>query len=350
MMHTADLRQRYEQAGFSLVELMVAVTIGLIVLMALSGLFLSSNRASVEMRKSTQQQESGRYASQLLSDDLMMAGYLAEFDSSPLTTPADPLPNACDTKRADLLTALPLHVQGVNDAATAIIPLCLSDVKAGTDIVVVRRASTCAAGVDGCAAFAAGMPYFQASLCMPTDGSGAELAHAINNDADYAAHHFTLSDTADDFTKRKTNCTDVASRERYLVHIYFIANNNEAGDGIPTLKLAELEKGAGLEDGTFSIKPMVDGIENMQIEYGVDTTNDGIPDIYTSAPAANVDWRNVMSARIHLLARNTVATQGFIDKRSYTLGDKVVAASNDGYKRHVYSTTVQFVNPSWRRQ
>jgi type IV pilus assembly protein PilW len=346
MMNTADFRQRYGQAGFSLVELMVAITIGLIVLMALSGLFLSSNRASVEMRKSTQQQESGRYASQLLSDDLMMAGYLAEFDSSPLTTPAEPLPDSCEKDIADLLTALPLHVQGVNDAA--VIPSCLTDedVKAGTDIIVVRRASTCVAGVGECAAFVGGVPHFQASLCTPTDGSGAELAHAINNDADYAAHHFTLSGTATDFIKRKTSCgaTDLAAIQRYLVHIYFIANNNEASDGIPTLKLAKLGAGG------FTVRAMVDGIENMQIAYGIDNNNDGIPDTYDSAPATNIDWRNVMSARIHLLARNTVATPGFTDSRSYTLGDKVVAAPGDGYKRHVYSTTVQFVNPSWRRQ
>lgn len=344
MMTTANSNQRYGQAGFSLVELMVAVTIGLIVLVALSGLFLSSNRASIEMRKSTQQQESGRYASQLLSEDLMMAGYLAEFDSSPLTTPAEPLPDSCGKDIADLLTALPLHVQGVNDAAT--IPACLSDVKSGTDIVLVRRASTCVAGAAGCTAFVEGAPHFQASLCTPTDGSGAELAHAINNDADYAAHHFTLSDKAVDFKKRKTSCGvgDFAAIQRYLVHIYFIANNNEAGDGIPTLKLAELGVGG------FSVKPMVDGIDNMQITYGIDNNSDGVPDLYSSAPVTNIDWRNVMSARIHLLARNTVVTPGFTDSRSYTLGDKQIAAPGDGYKRHVYSTTVQFVNPSWRRQ
>jgi type IV pilus assembly protein PilW len=344
MMNTANVRQHYGQSGFSLVELMVAVTIGLIILMALSGLFLSSNRASVEMRKSTQQQESGRYASQLLSEDLMMAGYLAEFDSSPLMTPAEPLPESCGKDIADLLTALPLHVQGINDAAT--IPTCISDVKSGTDIIVVRRASTCVAGVDGCAAVAEGAPHFQASLCTPSDGSGAELAHAINNDADYAAHHFTLSDKAADFKKRKTSCAvgDFAAIQRYLVHIYFIANNNEAGDGIPTLKLAELGVGG------FTIKPMVDGIENMQVAYGVDNNSDGIADTYTSSPATNVEWRNVMSARIHLLARNTVSTPGFTDKRTYTLGDKTIAAPGDSYKRHVFSTSVQFVNPSWRRQ
>jgi len=343
MMHTSRFRLHSVQRGLSLVELMVAITISLLVLTALSAIFISSTRSRNEMQKSTQQQESGRYAAELLADNLKMAGYLAEFDASPLATPAV-LPDPCATTIANLLTALPLHVQGVNDAAES--PSCLSDVKEGTDIVVVRRASTCVAGVAGCAAFVDGEPYFQASLCTPNDGSGAELAHAISTDADYAAYHFALSTSAGDFTRHKTSCvaTDFAAIQRYFVHIYFIANNNESGDGIPTLKRAELGAGA------FSIVPLVDGIENMQVEYGVDSNGDGVPNAYTSAPASTADWRNVMAARVHLLARNTTSSQGYTDSRVYTLGDKEVSAPNDGYKRHVYSTTAQFVNPSWRRQ
>jgi len=341
MMYTSHLRSR--QAGLSLVELMVAMTISLLVLTALSAIFISSSRSRNEMQKSTQQQESGRYAAELLADNLKMAGYLAEFDATPLTTPAT-LPDPCATTIANLLTAMPLHVQGVNDAAD--IPSCLTDVKSGTDIVVIRRASTCVAGVAGCPAFVDGEPHFQASLCTPNDGSGAELAHAISTDADYAAYHFALSTAAGDFTRHKTSCvaTDFAAIQRYFVHIYFIANNNESGDGIPTLKRAELGAGA------FSIVPLVDGIEDMQIQYGIDTDGDGVPNSYKSAPADTAAWRNAMSATVHLLARNTTSSQGYTDSRVYKLGDKEVSAPNDGYKRHVYSATAQFVNPSWRRQ
>ncbi len=335
---------RKTQTGVSLVELMVAVTISLLVLTALSAVFLSTTQSRNEMQKSTQQQESGRYASELIADNLKLAGYLAEFDSTPLTTPAT-LPDPCATKRADLLAAMPLHVQGVNDIASAL--GCTPDVKSGTDVLVVRRASTCAVGEAGCDGFLSGAFHFQASLCTPNDGSGAELAHAVNSDADYASYHFAFSDTQTDFTRRKTSCgaTDFAAVYRYLVHIYYVANNNQSGDGIPTLKRAELGAGA------FTVVPLVDGIENMQIEYGIDSAgNDGVPDSYTATPASTTDWRNTMAVSVHLLARNTLSTQGYKDNRSYTLGDKTIAATNDGYKRHVYSTTTQIVNPSWRRQ
>jgi type IV pilus assembly protein PilW len=62
-----------------------------------------------------------------------------------------------------------------------------------------------------------------------------------------------------------------------------------------------------------------------------------------------------MSARVHLLMRNTERTPGHTDNRTYTLGqegadDKTVGPFNDNIKRHVYATTIRFANPSWRRQ
>jgi type IV pilus assembly protein PilW len=330
------------QRGLTLIELMIAIALGIIVLLAITTIFANTSRSRTEMEKSNRQTENGRYASQLLENNLRVAGYLAEFDPSPLATPAT-LPDPCATDVDDLVGALPLHVQGIDNAVVA--PACLSDVRAGTDIIVIRRTSTCVADAANCAAFTAGIPHFQASLCSPDDGT--ELAFPITANADYAAHYFALGTQAGGFTKRQSNCITRNAIYRYHVHIYFIANNNEAGDGIPTLKRWELGTG---------IVPLVDGIENMQIEYGVDTTNNGVPDIYTPAPADAAAWRDVMAARIHLLVRNTERSPGHTDNRSYTLGSDtggnavVVGPFSDSFKRRVFASTTRFANPSWRRQ
>lgn len=335
-----------KQHGLTLIELMIAMALGIIVLLAITVIFSNTSRSRTEMEKSNRQTENGRYASQILMNNLRMAGYLAEFDPTPLTLPGT-LPDPCATVLSDLTTALPVHVQGIDDATVA--PGCLSDLKTGTDILVLRRTSSCAAGASDCAAFANGTPHFQASLCSPATG-GTELGFPVANNADYAANYFTLSDNSADFTKHKANCTDLADIFRYHVHIYFVANNNEDGDGIPTLKRAELGTGG------FTIVPLVDGIENMQIEYGLDANNDGIPDSLVPNPPAVADWNNAMAARIHLLVRNTEGTIGHADNRTYTLGldsdgnNKTAGPFGDTFKRHVYATTIRFANPSWRRQ
>lgn len=319
------------ERGFSLVELMVSVALGLIILTALFIIFVGNLRTRTEIEKSNQQIENGRYAMQLLTDDLRLAGYFAEFDPALMVSPAA-LPDVCATAIDDLKKNFMLHVQGYNDAAVT--PSCVKDLKAGTDIIVVRRVSTCEAGAAGCDAVT-GAPYFQASLC----GNPSELGNAT-----YLDHYFKLTAGAPSTPLTKRNCTDAAALHRYRTHVYFVANNNESGDGIPTLKRAELS-----ENG-FSIVPLVEGIEDLQIEYGIDTpTVDGAPDSYTAGPASIADWRTVVSVRLGLLARNTEKTAGYKDTKSYTLLSNAANSYSDSYKRHVFQSTVRLNNPAGRR-
>ena len=49
-------------SGFSLIELMIAMTIGLLLLAGLTMIFVNSSNASREMQKTSQQIENGRFA------------------------------------------------------------------------------------------------------------------------------------------------------------------------------------------------------------------------------------------------------------------------------------------------
>lgn len=340
---TIAVNDRANQAGFSLVELMVAITLGLLVLAGLTTIFVNNSNTRNEIERANRQTENGRYAMQLLSDDLRNAGYLAEFDPRILSTPATK-PDACATAVSDLKAALPLHVQGYDNGAS--LP-CLSDLRSGTDILVLRRASTCVAGSADCAAVASGTPYFQASLCS----SATELS------SDNSSNYYALDTNTASLTRHKRDCSTLADFHRYRTHIYFIADNDNSGDGIPTLKRAELGSSG------FTIVPLVEGIENLQIEYGIDTNNDGVPDAFTANPdsynsctgVACVDnWRSVVAVKLHLLARNTEQSAGYTDNKTYTLGlnaDGSVYTTTPGgaYKRHAYQAQVRLNNPAGRR-
>lgn len=340
------------EGGFSLVELMVAVVLGLMIMVVISEAFVSSSHARRETDQASRQVENGRYAMQVLGDDLQLAGYYAEFDPWPLPTPASK-PDPCATDVPSLKAAMPLHVQGYDNpsAATIATLTCVSDVRAGTDIVVVRRTSSCVAGASGCDAFTAGVPYFQASLCA----SASELDSAITTD------YFAMATTTTGLIKHKKDCVTAADYHRYYTDIYFVANNDNASDGIPTLKRAELGAGA------FTIVPLVEGIENLQIEYGLDTSAvpDGAPDVFTADPdgytgagsaGAMGNWRNVVATKVSVLARNTETTVGFTDTKTYILGLNADGTSNTfsptgsarAYKRHIFTAEVRLANPSQR--
>lgn len=341
--------------GFTLVELMVAITIGLLLLVGLTSLFASNNHAQTEIEKANRQVENGRYAMQLVGNDLRNAGYYAEFDPTVLTLPAA-MPNPCATDLPSIKAALPLYVQGYDDAN----PLaCLSDVRDGTDVLVLRHTSTCALGEAGCDAASAGGPFFQASLCNNMDELGSGNTE----------RYYGVSTDSASLTLRRRDCTampgtgTVAAVRRLRTHIYFIANNNEAGDRIPTLKRAEvISNGAAIAVNTV---PLAEGIENLQAEYGLDTNADGVPDLYTAAPAnaaacpladcTVTNWNRVVSVKLYVLARTTAPSAGYTDTKTYELGSKAdgtahtIAAAGDHLKRHVFSSVIALPNPAGRR-
>ncbi|MET0983018.1 MAG: PilW family protein [Telluria sp.] len=346
--------------GFSLAELLVAVAIGLVLLAGLSSMFVKNTQAQAEIEKAHRQVENGRYAIDLLSVDLRNAGYFAELNPAVLASPAA-LPPPCAGTLDELEAGLALAVQGVDGSATGL--GCLSDVRAGTDVLVVRRTATCIAGEPGCDTLAAGGPFFQASLC----NNASEL-----NSPDSADFYDLALGTAG-LTRHGRNCTATAGTgspaaiRRYRTHLYFVANNNVADDGIPTLKRAELgSNGAAIE---WTIVPLAEGIENLQLEYGLDLApanrGDGVADLSAANPAsaagcattacAVANWRSAVSVRLHVLARNTLATPGHTDAKTYVLGlnangsSNEIAPANDRYKRHVFQSQVALPNPAGRR-
>jgi type IV pilus assembly protein PilW len=120
---------------------------------------------------------------------------------------------------------------------------------------------------------------------------------------------------------------------------------------------------------------IAEGIETMQVEYGVDdgtnggTADDGVPDQWQTDPgkaastglsgaaadlAAATAWKRVVAVKLRVLARNTQASSGqFTDTRAYVLGsttstDNTFGPYNDSYKRHVYTTVSRLMNPAGR--
>jgi type IV pilus assembly protein PilW len=162
------------------------------------------------------------------------------------------------------------------------------------------------------------------------------------------------------FPLMRKDCATVAALREYLVNVYFISANNRAGQNIPTLMRLELT------GSTMAQIPLVEGIEEMNVEYGIDNDGDGQPDAYTSDPTtytyagcttctAVTNWSNVVTAQLHVLARSPERSPGYIDTKTYSLGPDAagnaitVGPTNDGYRRHVYTAMVRIVNPAGRR-
>lgn len=336
--HPAPLRR---QGGLSLVELMISAAIGLVLLAGITTLIVQQSGIRDELEKSSRQIENGRYAMQILSDDIHHAGFYGQYGS--LAAAPATLPDPCATSLAALDPAMTLPIQGYDSPATVPAPLsaCLPDANhvAGTDILVIRRAETATTALAGAAT---GQVYLQTTPASYVLGSGTDTSV---------------------FTLKNKDGTTAADLRKFYAHIYFVSpcsqpasggstctgSTDDNGRPIPTLKRLELGVAGGA--AAFSVVPLVEGIENFQLDYGIDTTGDGSPDSYVTAPASTADWANVMAIRVNLLARNNDPTTGQQDTKTYSLGMAgSVGPFNDAYKRHAYSELVRAINPSGRRE
>lgn len=319
--------------GFSLVELMVAIAIGLILVAGLATLFANSSQTGNEIDKSIRQIENGRYAAELLSEDISVAGYYGELSTTGMTFGAA---SACATAVSALgwdnaaLTG-PVAVTGFNATEAAALA-CLTNYKGGTAALVLRHLDTTAVAPG---ASTNGGVYMQTSRCS----------------TDPNATRFIISTTSTDFTLRGLNCTAINSVQRYITRIYYVASCNECGvDTIPTLKRAELK------GNQMVISPLAEGIEEVAYDYGFDTSGDGTPDIYRTglsgvAGAQDNDWGNVVGIRIHMLSRTTETSSGFTDSKTYGLGlSGTRGPFNDSYKRRAYTVTTRVNNVAGPRE
>lgn len=305
---------RHPQHGFSLIELMIALTLGLLIMAALSALFLNITRNNSELAKANVQIENGRFAIQLLQNDLVHAGFWGEL--RPPAPAAIPDPCASSWDAAYKANMLGIPVMGYSSGTVPGTCNTVTGPQTNSDVLVVRHANTCIAGSTGCDS---GNQYLQVSLC--TASLPPEAAYVIDA-------------TASPLTNK--DCTTTADRRKVVTNIYYVSNN--------TLRRTAL---ADNKD-----EPLIDGIEALRFEYGIDSTGDGSPDSYLTAPPTTLaQLANIVAVKIHVLARNLEATPGYKDSKTYQLGDTGgLGPYGDGFKRHVFSTTVRLVNPSGRRE
>lgn len=321
--------RRHNASGFSLVELMVAITIGLALLAGLALMFGNSSLSGSELEKSVRQMENGRFSTDLLSEEISLAGYYGELPIDTLT--AAPVGGCVTTANAlgwnNATTTVPVRVTGLS-AAEATALTCLANRKPNTPALILRRLETLTVAP---AAITANTLYVQSTRC----------------NSDPVATVFVASTSSAAFTLRDLNCTTLTNVRRYVHRVYFIASCDECGvDTVPTLKRAELVA------DQMVVTPLAQGIDDFGFEFGFDTNGDGAPDLYRTALsgtalAADNDWNNVVAVRTHLLARTTEPTAGFTENKTYSLGLAGTRGPfTDGFKRRVFSATGRLNNPA----
>jgi type IV pilus assembly protein PilW len=336
------------QRGFSLVELMVAMTIGFVVLAGIGYMYLESRQAFRSMDNLSRMQESARYALEIVSRDIRMAGYRGCASSSGTfynnlnngsQTAYDfghPL-NGYDAQSTGWSPALPSDTGGLSNLS----------ILAGTDAIILRSA------------FGSGTTVTK----QPGNNSSADLQVTTPNDmeiGDIAIVTNCVASTVFQITNKNVNGANQnvvhnvgtgspGNSTKDLVENYSASGGEmikmqsksyfirTGASGRPALWQFDNYKAAGGDNPA----EIAEGVENMQIWYGVDTNSDGVVESYAKADAV-ADWNQVAAVRISLLVvgndDNTATSE-----QQYTYNGALVDAP-DQRLRQVFTTTVSVRN------
>jgi prepilin-type N-terminal cleavage/methylation domain-containing protein len=275
--------------GFTLVELMVAMVIGLILMLGITAVF-SSNKQTYKMQNTlTRMQENGRYGVDLIARDLRRAGYWAanvDIDSvsgsEGLVTPAV----ACDTGNNNWGRMVEEGLFGINDANTGYACIPDDDYLRG-DLLLVRYASPDIAGT-----LQTNRLYLRASLF---DGRIFKGSQSGSNDIP----------------------GEVTTTRELVSHAFYIGPSDQQcpdGSTVPALFWETLDA-----NGRPAEEQLVIGAEHLQVLYGADADGNGSVENYVNASDV-ANWDNITSVRFWLLVRADCADPRYTDNNSYNMG------------------------------
>lgn len=307
------MNARMHARGVTLIELMIAMTIGLLVTAAVGSVYIGNKQTYRTSESVARLQEEARFTTIHLRNAIQQAGFFGRLDSSTLINGRHGSGSDLANLAGDCAGGWYIHLDrpvespdtsGGNPYSGS----CLEGNNlrnthlAGTDLLVVRRAS---------------------AEAVPDSGSaGHEVNHADNVGhvylrADVRRGELFVSDGSTIPAGYDTNT--VENRELIVEMFYVTPDGIESGDSIPTLRRLYLSESGGATQ--LRSERFARNVENFQVQFGEDTNADGNADRFVD-PASAVPEKAV-SVRVWLLFRSEIL------EADYTAPDKIAIAGAD---------------------
>ena len=322
------------QGGFTLIEIFIALAIGLSLMAGVMSVFVGMKTTTVETSSYGELQENGRFAMSLITEDLLRQNLWGDFtgimDKGALTISPELADLAGDCTGGGVNNASfpdlvghfrTLWGQTVNNPSVL---GCITNAKTNSDLIQLKRALA--------------SPFPDTALDPLTPADLDDKRFYIKSNANTAAI----------FTGSVAIPTVNFGRVwEYQHHIYYVREDVQGRNLVPVLMQGRLQKN-NLKTITFDM--MVEGIEKLYFMYGVDTDNDGAVNAFISADNMTQDyWDNsndvrILAVKIFIPVRNILPDSKYINNNVYQMGDSSFDADGDNYRRLLFSSTVTLYN------
>jgi type IV pilus assembly protein PilW len=354
--------------GFSLVELMVAITLALIVTAGVISVFIGSRSAFEATSGTAALTDGGRFALNFISTSLRSAGYMscttapniqgilnAGATALPFTFNtaiggyeavntgigqayvAAPAPVAADGNNGDWVTSPSAPTAGL-DAALTGLPVQNNDVLVVRSTLKDAQSVYVSAIADGAASFTVNtsLPSLQNGQIAVISDCAKGVVFQITGlgpvGANAVISHIAAGAPGNSTSVFPLSFTPGAQVAPVNTVVYFIA---PGADGDSALWSDDLNA-----TGAFTANELVPDIEALQILYGVDTTppTQTVSAYVTADQVAN--FNTVLSVKVALLAASAPGSRHPTGAVTYNLLGTSVTAPNDTRSRQVFQETI----------
>lgn len=355
----------FSQQGFSLVELMIAMALGLVLVAGVIQVFTSANQTYRLTDRAAQLQEDMRFILGRMQQDVRMAGHYGCLVGNPtnnLNATGSDFPvifgnraitgwEAADSSFGETLSLAADDLattwsNGTSTALPAAIPTPATTIAAGSDFFVVNGADRTAAqltGISGNQVNTNGESGIgQGAIVLLVSGNcafGDVLQKTSNTNATNIAKGtmagFTPGNNTPGFLADGRMYDGTATAYEFHSTLYYVGTNAGGEPGLFRQRLSTA--GAVAEE-------LVSGVENMQVLYGVSPAT-GNRHATQYVTAENVtDWGNVVSLRIAILMRSANAVQDVAEVRTFNLLGTQVTTDSDRRARLMGTVTIAIRN------
>lgn len=320
------MMSKKQSYGFSLVELMVAMVVGLVIISGAFSLHSTTRKTQQVNEAQMDMVSDARFAIEMIAYDLRHAGAWG------------------GTNRGGLIFC---RYKGSATASCT--------VSSAGESLPVALGSDCAQGwyydLD-VAVFASNNSNPFSGTCIPATEkyvAGSDVLQiryaeatpptALLANQAYVRSHFNGGRVFIGATQPVLDSFDPSANNHELhAYAYYVSDFTDAvGDGIPSLRRAALVNGPALQNQT-----LLSGVTDLQVQFGVDMDGDKIVDSYVD-PSAGLDPTTVVAAKIWLLMR-TDDRQNVTKAKTYTLAGTNVTKGADGYRYFMVSSVVNLRN------
>jgi type IV pilus assembly protein PilW len=354
--------------GFSLVELMVAITLALIVTAGVISVFVGSRSAFEATSGTAALTDGGRFALDFISNSVRNAGYMSCTTARNVIGILNAAPTPLKFSFGQALGGYEASNTGVNQAYTVApwpvagdgnngdwlggLDTALSAAPNGSpvqnnDVLVVRSTLKDAQSVYLTSAIGPGSSTFTVNTQGPLQiGQLAVISDCATGivfqitgiglvGPNQTITHAASGSPGNNPASFQLNYAAGAQIAPVDTVVYYIA---PGADQDSALWVADLNA-----TGTFTTSELVPDIEAMQILYGVDTTNAQIVSGYVTADQVG-DFNTVMSIKVALLAASAPGSAHPTGAKTYNLLGVLVTTPNDTRSRQVFEETIAVRN------